>query len=82
LFAKKPVESQNNSLVDSKQTEISNVSSESSLMTDDIISIDDQPSYSTSSTLLLILTDYCHFIAFVFYIINVLHCKKNLLIIQ
>ncbi|XP_050058322.1 THAP domain-containing protein 5-like [Aphis gossypii] len=47
LFAKKPAEFQSNSLVGSKNISILNQSTESSSMTDDICSIDDQPSCST-----------------------------------
>lgn len=47
LFTKKPSKFLSNSLVGSKNISILNQSSESSSMTDDIISIDDQPSCST-----------------------------------
>jgi len=47
LFAKKPAESLDNSLIDCKNVEISNMSIESSLMADDIFLIDDHPSCST-----------------------------------
>ncbi|KAF0748329.1 Uncharacterized protein FWK35_00019171 [Aphis craccivora] len=44
LFSKKPAKFQGNPLVSSKNIDISNQSSESSVMTDDIFSIEDQPS--------------------------------------
>jgi len=47
LFAKKPTEYQDNSFVGCKNFEITNLSSEGSLMADDIFSIDDLPSCST-----------------------------------
>jgi len=50
LFVKKPSEFQNNSLVGSKNISVLNQLSESSSMTDDICSIDDQPSCSTPGT--------------------------------
>jgi len=55
IFAKKPVESQDNSFVDPQNTEISNVLCENSLMADAFVSIDDQLSCSTPGTLLIIL---------------------------
>jgi len=43
-FSKIPAKSQGNPLVNSKNIDISNQSSESSVMTDDIFSLEEQPS--------------------------------------